>query len=106
MRVTRILAPAAALLLSVSVQARAMPVESPLGGQAMLEAPAVFALSAAQAQAPQPPPKADIDVDITSGERTVWYMDPVWIIVGLVALAIVIALIVAASRSGGTTVVR
>ncbi|MGQ0647295.1 MAG: hypothetical protein ACT4P7_06960 [Gemmatimonadaceae bacterium] len=106
MRVTRILAPAVALVLAVSVEARAMPPEVSPGIQSALQAPATLALSASQEQA-QPPPKADVNVDVTT-ERVVWYLDPVWIIVGLIAAAIVIALIIAASRSssGTTTVVK
>ncbi len=44
----------------------------------------------------------------TTIERTVWYTNPVWIVVGLLGAALIIGLLVAASRSGNgsTTVVR
>ena len=45
------------------------------------------------------------DVDVNSGSGA-WYVNPVWIVVGLLAVGILVAIIVAASRGGGTTVVK
>ena len=42
----------------------------------------------------------DVDVDSGSGA---WYVNPVWVVVGLLAVGILVAIIVAASRGGGTT---
>jgi hypothetical protein len=47
----------------------------------------------------------DIDVDSGDGGGA-WYVNPVWVVVGLLAVGILVALIVAASRGGGTTVVK
>ncbi len=64
----------------------------------------VLALAAVQ---DPPVPKPDVDVSVTT-ERTVWYADPVWITIGVLAAILIIGLIIAASRSGGgsTTVVK
>ena len=45
------------------------------------------------------------DVDVDSGGGA-WYVNPVWIVVGLLAVGILVAIIVAAARGGGTTVVK
>jgi hypothetical protein len=45
------------------------------------------------------------DVDVDSGGGA-WYVNPVWIVVGLLAVGVLVAIIVAASRGGGTTVVK
>jgi hypothetical protein len=106
MRLTRFLAPAAALLLALSVEAAAAPVPADAGVLATFQAPVTLSLSVAQD--PPAPPRTDVTVQVEDS-RTVWYLDPVWITVGLVAAGLVIALIVAASRSGGsgpTTVVK
>lgn len=43
--------------------------------------------------------------DIATGVET-WYTSPAWIAIGVVALIAIIALIVAATRGGGTTVIK
>jgi hypothetical protein len=106
MRFSRIAAPAAAFLFAFAVQAGASPTASVAGVTAM-QAPVTLSIAAAQDPAPAAP-KTDVTVQIEDG-RTVWYLDPLWITVGLVAAGLVIALIVAASRSGGsgpTTVIK
>lgn len=57
---------------------------------------------------PQQPTGGEVKVDIDlDDDRTVWYTDPLWIILGAAAVIVVIALIAAASKGGGgTTVVR
>jgi hypothetical protein len=99
------MASAAALILAVSAQAGAAPAGPSIdAGPAVLQAPALLALAAVQ---DPPVPKPDVDVTVTT-ERTVWYADPVWITIGVLAAILVIGLIVAASRSGGgsTTVIK
>jgi hypothetical protein len=62
-----------------------------------------------QAEPQQKPeePRGQINVDIdTHRSSSVWWTNPLWIGLGVVALIAVIAVIVAASRGGGTTVVR
>ncbi len=54
--------------------------------------------------------QAAVRVDVHTPEtNTVWYADPFWIGVGVVAVLIIIVLAIAASRRGGettTTVIR
>lgn len=51
-------------------------------------------------------PSGQIDVDVNAGGDSDWWASPMWIGIGVVALIAVIALIVAAARGGGTTVVK
>ena len=84
------------------------------GAQAANAAPTLdtpFFVTASAVQDPTPPaqPKGgDVKVDINLDEgRTVWYTDPLWIVLGAAAVIVVVALIAAASRGGGgTTVIR
>lgn len=106
MRFVQRMVSAAALLVAVSAPAAAAPVGPTIdAGPAVLQAPVVLALAAVQD--PPPVPKPDVDVSVTT-ERTVWYADPVWITIGVLAAILIIGLIIAASRSGGgsTTVVK
>ena len=70
-----------------------------------------FLLTAAAVQDPVPPaqPKGGdvkVDIDLDDG-RTVWYTDPLWIVLGAAAVIVVVALVAAAARGGGgTTVIR
>ena len=106
MRLVQRMASAAALVFAVSLEAGASPVGPTTdAAQAVMQAPVVLALAAVQ---DPPVPKPDVDVSVTT-ERTVWYADPVWITVGILAAALVIGLIIAASRSssnGSTTVIK
>ena len=55
----------------------------------------------AQPQAPQ------INVEVKREGGRAWYMSPVWMAIGAIAVVLVILLVVMASKgSGGTTVVR
>ena len=67
-----------------------------------------YLVTASAVQDPAPPKGGDVKVDINlSDDRTVWYTDPLWIVLGAAAVIVVVALIAAASRGGGgTTVVR
>jgi hypothetical protein len=64
----------------------------------------VQAMAAQQPDAPSPPPaRVDVDIDTNDG---VWYTNPVWLALGAIALIVLVLLIVSASRTGGTTVVK
>lgn len=68
-----------------------------------------FPLAAMQQQPASDPPKSvDVDIDVERHEGRAWYLNPVWMAIGGLGLALVIILIVMAARggSGGTTVVR
>ena len=71
-----------------------------------------YLITAAAVQDPVPPaqPKGgDVKVDVDLGsDRTVWYTDPLWIVLGAAAVIVVVALVAAAARGGGggTTVIR
>lgn len=75
-----------------------------------LDTPFLMTVSAIQDPAPQPaaPKGGDVKVDVDLGsDRTVWYTDPLWIVLGAAAVIVVVALVAAASRgNGGTTVIR
>jgi hypothetical protein len=52
---------------------------------------------------PDLPAQVDVDIDTDGGA---WYASPVWLAIGGLAVLIVIVLLVLATRSGGTTVVK
>ena len=65
--------------------------------------------SAVQATQPPAQPGGETKVDINlSEDRTVWYTDPLWLVLGAAAVIVIVALVAAAARggSGGTTVIR
>ncbi len=51
-------------------------------------------------------PSGKLEVDIDTDSDGDWWMSPMWIGIGVVALVAVIALIAAIARGGGTTVVK
>jgi hypothetical protein len=51
-------------------------------------------------------PSGQLEIDIDTDGDGAWWTSPLWIGIGIVALIAVIALIVAAMRGGGTTVVK
>src|SRR5688572_15640098 len=66
-------------------------------------APSVSAVQEAQ------PPRAEIKVDINSDDsETVWYLQPIWLAVGGLAVLVLVLLLVMAGRGGrdSTTVVK
>ena len=91
---TRLLA--LALLLGL-VAMPALPVV-PAGLDASVQA-----MTAQQPDAPSPPARVDVDINDSDG---VWYTNPVWLALGAIALIVLVLLIVSASRTGGTTVVK
>ncbi len=73
-----------------------------------LDLPFLVTASAVQQTPPpqQPSGQVKVDVNLDTG-RTVWYTDPLWIVLGAAAVIVVVALIAAAARGGGgTTVIR
>ena len=76
-----------------------------------MDTPFLMTVSAVQDPAPPPaqPKGGDVkvDIDLDDSGRTVWYTDPLWIVLGAAAVIVVVALVAAASRGGGgTTVIR
>ena len=75
-----------------------------------LDTPFLITASAVQDPAPAQPKGGDVkvDVDLGSDGPTVWYTDPLWIVLGAAAVIVVVALVAAAARGGGggTTVIR
>lgn len=56
-------------------------------------------------QSPPPSGGADVDIKVTTDDG-VWYTEPVWVALGAAVVILLVALIVAGSRSGGTTVIK
>lgn len=76
-----------------------MRILKPLAGSMLM-----LAITAGSALHGQDPP---VQVEITTEpSRTVWYTDPVWLVIGGVVLILIIALIISASNRGGTTVIK
>jgi hypothetical protein len=76
-----------------------------LSNTALQEQPATPPPSRPPAEpAPAPAGVPDINIDIER-ESTAWYVDPMWLAIGGIGLAVLVILIVAISR-GGTTVVN
>ena len=103
MRLAMIVASAAALMFVSTSQLSAASASPTV-------APAVATFSTAQQTQTQPPQGGDVDVrigvDDTGG--TVWYANPVWIAIGLLAIVIVGLVIGMAARGGdgGSTIVK
>jgi hypothetical protein len=62
----------------------------------------VQAAAAQQPDAPSPPARVEVDIDSDGN----WYANPVWLALGAIALIVLVLLIVSASRTGGTTIVK
>ena len=76
-----------------------------------LDTPFLVNASALQQTPPAQPQTSggDVKVDVDlNHDRTVWYTDPLWIVLGAAAVIVVVALVAAAARGGGggTTVIR
>jgi hypothetical protein len=96
---------ASAVILAAPAPIR--PSASPSGLLALQTAPDREAPSDAQ-PAQNPAAAADRKIDVTVNQRggTVWYHNPVWIAIGILALIVVLLLIVLIARGGDTTVIR
>lgn len=94
---------AAVLMLAGAKQSSAAPT---------MDMPFLVTASALQDPTPAPaaqPSGGDVKVDVDlDRDGTVWYTDPLWIVLGAAAVIVVVALVAAASRGngGGTTVIR
>ncbi len=47
----------------------------------------------------------EVDVDVADSDAA-WYVSTTWIVIGVLAVAVLVAIIVAASSGGGTTVIK
>jgi hypothetical protein len=77
----------------------------------------VLSTARAEAQGPQvdvvhaqdqPSGKLDIDINLNDGGGGggSWYANPMWVAIGGLAVVLLLALVVMAGRSGGTTVLK
>jgi hypothetical protein len=98
-----ILAAAIAVVLSASF----VPAAASSGGVLALQQPASQPASQpATPPASQPSGQAKVDIDIHHGGNG-WWMSPTWMAIGGLAVALLLVLLVMATRSGGgTTIVR
>ena len=100
MRIPMIVA-TAVLLTAGAGAANAMPT---------IDTPYLITAAAVQDPAPTAQPKGGdvkVDVDLNTDGGTVWYTDPLWIVLGAAAVIVVVALVAAAARGGGgTTVIK
>ena len=110
MRVAMIIPSAALLFVSASALPAAPSART--GSLPTLRAPVSMTLTVAQQQAQQPPPPqpqtqgGDVKLNIDVKTDRVWYADPFWITIGVVALLVIVLIAVMASRGGGTTIVE
>ena len=106
MRFVTMMTSAAVLLFASANVAPAAPSGSSAWA---VQAPVVATLATVQDAQPQPPAKGEVDVNVDlDNDGTVWYTDPFWIAVGVIALVVIVLLVALAGRGGGssTTVVR
>jgi hypothetical protein len=102
--------PSAALLFASASVLPAAP-RGPSGSTPALRAPVSMTLTMTQAQAqPQPPAQpqsqgGEVKLNVDVRTDRVWYADPFWITIGVVALLVIVLIAVMASRGGGTTTV-
>ena len=118
---TALFAAALALFLAVPASAAILPGTPAIAGvapastllqvfRADLSSPwtSSFTLAAMQQQPANNPPKSvDVNISVDKHQGRAWYLNPVWMAIGGLGLALVLVLIVMAARGGGgTTVVR
>jgi hypothetical protein len=83
----------------------------------LVGAPATIAIAGdGQAVAAQPEDKpategsakvsGEVDIDVADSDGGAWYLSPTWVVIGVLAVGVLVAIIVAASRGGGTTVIK
>ena len=91
------------VILTLAIILGALAIPAVTDGPMAIGSATAFAQAAPDAQ--QPP---QINVEVNRGGGRAWYMSPVWMAIGGIALILVIMLIVMAARGGGggTTVVR
>src|SRR5258707_239959 len=57
----------------------------------------------------KPGAKLDVNIDVNKGggnEGRKWYLSPIWLAIGGLAVLLVLVLFIMAGRGGGTTIVR
>jgi hypothetical protein len=92
------------LLFSLAVVVGLFLLPHPDSSGGAVYAATVAASSAAAPALDQQPPQ--INVEIQHGSRA-WYLSPVWIAIGALAIIVLVLLIVMAARGGGgTTIVK
>ena len=104
MRLSLMVASAAVLLVGTSATASA----STSSNNAPYTVAAVTApvtASLAIAQDPQPPAKGEVNVKVDLDNGGPWYGNPMWIVLGVVALVVVVLLVALAGRGGSDTTV-
>src|SRR5215510_5542861 len=81
-------------------------------GMSALSAPAMTTITggsfvvAAQQQTPAPQGKIDVNIDVRKGGGGVWWNNPVWIAIGIIALVLLVVIVAMIARGGGTTVIK
>jgi hypothetical protein len=95
MRFSLIVASAATLLLAASNPLPAATDVAPAG------VPAIAAVNILAQDQVQPPGRVDVNIGVEDN-GTVWYANPVWIAIGLLAIVILGLLIGMAARGGGS----
>jgi hypothetical protein len=104
---------AAVLALASAGTATAAPMTATRVAPTVQAVSVPFLMTASVMQATQQPPaqpggQVKVDVDLNN-DRTVWYADPFWVVIGVAAVIVIVALVAMAARgsgSGGTTVIR
>jgi hypothetical protein len=93
---------AAAILMSGATVAPAATTAASSSKLVVTSVP--MAISAAVQNVPEPEIKVDVDL---ADDRTVWYADPFWIVIGVAVIGLIVVLVALSSRGGGgTTVIR
>lgn len=101
MRFLTLFTTAAALLLTGATVAPAATTAASSSRLVGMTAP--MSINAVQ-DVPNPDVKVDVDLD---DDRTVWYADPFWIVIGVAVIGLIVVLVALSSRGGGgTTVIR
>ena len=96
----------AAVLLFAGANTAPAATHGATGSAWAVQAPVVATLATVQDAQPQPPAKGEVDVNVDlDNDGAVWYADPFWIAVGVIALVVIVLLVALAGRGGGTTTV-
>ena len=57
-------------------------------------------------QQPTTPGKVNIDIDVNRRGGGVWWNNPMWIAIGVIALVLLVVIVAMIARGGGTTVIK
>jgi hypothetical protein len=97
-----------AAVLLVGSAATASAASRPAGNDvyAVSAVTAPLTASLALVQDPQPPAKGEVNVKVDAdGGNGAWYGNPLWIVLGVVALVLVVLLVALAGRGGSDTTI-